>query len=129
MLTVRAAALIYSFDFALDLPESKVQAPGFRALMLDMGKNDERMGLLERLTRAAGLSALATATLASGPCGTCEEPYDDCTSIEQFNADRERGLAITSEDGTAGAAGDAGAPTSRPPGCRGTGRQPKPGMA
>jgi len=60
-----------------------------------MGKDERDLGLLRRLGRAAGLSALATATMASGPCGDCEEAFDECSSIQAFSDLRDTGLAAT----------------------------------
>lgn len=72
-----------------------------------MGKDGLQVTLLHRLGRAAGLSALATATLASGPCGACGEPYDACASVDDFNTERDRGLAATA-DAAAGAPNSGG---------------------
>jgi hypothetical protein len=67
-----------------------------------MGKAIGRAGLLERLGRAAGLSALATATLASGPCGECEAPYDLCKDVSELADEREAGLAATADAAAGG---------------------------
>lgn len=44
------------------------------------------------LGRAAGLSSLALATLASGPCGTCTTS-DDCATVNELLDTREKGIA------------------------------------
>lgn len=72
------------------------------------------------LGRAAGLPALALATLASGPCGpVCsnEGGGDECATISDLVATRDAGLAKAgseSSGGTSagGSAGTAGAPSS-----------------
>lgn len=78
--------------------------------------------LLKRLERAAGLAALTTATMASGPCGRCEDPYVSCQSIEEFKALREARLApLRNADAganfgeEAGAAGTPSDPSRRDP--------------
>ena len=60
-----------------------------------MGNGGRDLGLLKRLKHAAGLSALATATLGSGPCGSCPESFDDCSSIEELKMMRDSGLAMS----------------------------------
>ena len=57
-----------------------------------MGNGGRDLGLLKRLKHAAGVSALATATLGSGPCGSCPDAYDDCSSIDDLKIVRDRGL-------------------------------------
>jgi hypothetical protein len=59
-----------------------------------MGLGEGARGLLLRLGRAAGLSALATATMASGPCGTCSPARDETWTIAQLVSEREKGLAM-----------------------------------
>src|SRR5262245_48723401 len=84
-----------------------------------MGTDEVQRSLLGRLERAAGLTALVAATVASGPCGSCPESYDDCKSIDEFRTEREQGLAQLPDGGAeAGAAGaaevEAGPPSSSP---------------
>src|SRR5688572_15163086 len=62
---------------------------------MGMGHGGRDLGLLLRLKRAAGVSALATATLGSGPCGSCPEDYDDCSSLEELRMMRDSGLAMS----------------------------------
>jgi hypothetical protein len=68
--------------------------------------------LLHILGRAAGLSGLALATLASGPCGDCDAG-DECASIDELLATRAEGLAAL-PDASGGGGGAGGEPATPP---------------
>jgi len=55
--------------------------------------------LLLTLGRAAGLSGLALATLASGPCGSGCDSGDECATVDELLATRAEGLAIHDASG------------------------------
>lgn len=68
----------------------KGRLEGYRELLLILG-------------RAAGLSGLALATLASGPCGSDCDSGDECATIDELLATRAEGLAIHDASGGAAA--------------------------
>jgi hypothetical protein len=68
---------------------------------MSMGSGEAYRRLLTRLGKAAGLSALATATMASGPCGSCPPAYDDSYTIDELVAQRDEALATTPAGGGA----------------------------
>lgn len=59
---------------------------------MEPGRRERYRETLRVLGRAAGLSSLAVATLASGPCGPCTV-YDDCASVDELLATRKVGVA------------------------------------
>src|SRR5258706_15642081 len=61
------------------------------------------------LGRAAGLSSLALATLASGPCGRCTL-NDDCATVDDLLATRTAGIADAGPISSAGSSSAAGTP-------------------
>jgi hypothetical protein len=58
------------------------------------------------LGRAAGLSSLTLATLASGPCGTCTTG-NDCATVGELLATREKGIADAAASSSAGSSAEA----------------------
>jgi hypothetical protein len=64
-----------------------------------MGLGEGSKGLLGRLARAAGLSALATANMGSA-CGSCDPARDETFSIDELLAEREQGLAAAPAEGS-----------------------------
>ncbi|HVY31493.1 MAG TPA: ferritin-like domain-containing protein [Polyangiaceae bacterium] len=70
------------------------------------GKLEGYRELLFIVGRAAGLSGLALATLASAAC--CPEGGDECATIEDLVATRDAGVASTNSSGAGGATGSAG---------------------
>jgi hypothetical protein len=75
---------------------------------MEMGRRGRYSELVARLGRAAGLSTLALATLASGPCGPCTTS-DDCATIDELLATREAGIEeadTTSSAGSSSAGAD-----------------------
>ena len=76
-------------------------------------------GLLARLGRAAGLSALATATLASGPCSNCDPNSETTWTLANLRAERDKVVppeasGAAGESGVGG--GTAGSPSQISPG-------------
>jgi hypothetical protein len=69
-----------------------------------MGRLREYRELLTTLGRAAGLSSLALATMASGPCIGCPE-QDECGTIEELKTARDEGVASASAAGSGPGAG------------------------
>jgi len=71
------------------------------------GRLEGYRDVLLLLGRAAGLSSLTLATLASGPCGPCTTS-NDCTTVDELLATREKGIA---DAGLASSAGSSGSST------------------
>lgn len=71
------------------------------------GRRERYRETLTILGRALGLSGLALATLASGPCGPCTV-HDDCATVDDLLATREAGIAKASASSSS-SAGSAGA--------------------
>src|SRR6188768_815298 len=69
------------------------------------GRYEDYRDVLLLLGRAAGLSSLALATLASGPCGPCTAS-DDCATVDELLATREKGIADARPISSAGSNGD-----------------------
>lgn len=68
-----------------------------------MGYGDGRRRLFEVLARAAGLSVLTTATMASGPCGgACWDDQDWTYSLDELRSEREAALAAAVQPGLEG---------------------------
>ena len=58
-------------------------------------------GLLARLGRAAGLSALAMGTLASGPCSNCDPNSETTWTLADLRDERDQGLMREGESAEA----------------------------
>lgn len=69
-----------------------------------MGRLRDYRELMAILGRAAGLSGLALATMASGPCSGCPE-QDECGTIEELKTARDEGVASANAAGTGPGAG------------------------
>ena len=70
-----------------------------------MRNSEAHRTLFGRLGKAAGLTVLATATMASGPCGTCPPPTrEESYTLEELVVQRDEALATTAPDGGGGEA-------------------------